>query len=432
MAAPHLTPIKLWCQLIDGQDKDDWCQYIKTNLFFRLQETVGPKLSLVLACLTFFSVNNFAVAATSTQTITIRKPDYQTPIATLEQYAQAILFKKVALAAVTLDWRAFPSLTSEHRTALARHYNLTKSHAFNINSMTLVASRHDSDYYYFSFSFEAPPKISVTVDQDQMAELLGRIGSSGRVDDLAVYLDIGLTDPDLVSTTSLATMWKQHFGYYSYDAVVLSRINHFGAVTFAAKKIALTSLPPDLDDAWQLFDLAPFNWTVCNHLVSRIAPHLVKLRELLIGHCRAIGQVNDEDASWRFKKAQQNSMAIKAELVRLREVFAFDVTARPLFFVLVASNGAFELAPSLITPAVDQYPGGRLGMETSFTPHKLPDQYLPISDMRQLSEFLDKNAMPILAGLFDKVITKHQKDLNDKQRKAVDLPSQFENSYGIF
>ena len=405
---------------------------LRQNLFFRIQETVGSRLSLVLACLTFFVVNNVALAATSTQTITILKPDYQTPIATLEQYAQAILFKKVALAAVTLDWRAFPSLTSEHRTALARHYKLTKSHAYDINGITLIASRHDSDYYYFSFAFEAPPKITVTVDQDQMAELLGRIGSSGRVDDIAVYLDIGLTDPSLVSATSIAEMWKQHFSYYSYDAVVLSRVNHFGAVTLAAKRIALTSLPPDLDDAWQLFDLAPFNRTVCNHLVSLIAPQLVKLHDLLIGHCRAIGQVNDEDASWRFKKAQQNSTAIKAELGRLREVFAFDVAARPLFFVLFASNGAFELAPSLITPAVDQYPGGRLGMEASFTPHKLPDQHLTISDMQQLFKFLDKNGMPSLAELFDTIITIHQNVLNDKQRNAVDLSSQFENSYGIF
>lgn len=402
------------------------------HLFFRRQERVRRTLFLVLACLTFFAVTNAALAATSTQTIAIRKPDYQTPMAALEQYAQAILFKKVALAAITLDWLAFPRLTPEHHAVLARHYQPTENQAFDITGVTLITSKHDSDHYYFSFAYEDPPTITVTVDQDQMAALLGRVGSSEQIDDIAAYIDIGLTHPVLVSAASIATIWKRRFGYYSYDAVVLGRVTHFGAVKFAAKKLALAALPPDLGDAWQLFDLAPFNGTVCNHLVSRLDPDLVKLHDLLAGHCHVMGQVIDESAASRSKKAQQNSTAIRAELDRLREAFAFDVASRPLLFVLVASNGAFELAPSLITPATDPYIGESADMAADFTPHRLPDQYLTISDMRQLKEFLDKNEMPILADLVHATITKYQFHPNDKLRDAVDPPSQFENSFGRY
>lgn len=402
------------------------------QLLFRLLEKIKIRLSWVLVCLTFFAINNVALAATSTQTITIRKPDYQTPLAALEQYAQSILFKNVAVAAVNFDWRAFPRLSPEHHAVLARHYLPTGNQSFNIAGVTLIASKHDSDYYYFTFAYEEPLTTTVNVDQRQMAALLGRVESSGQVDDIAAYIDIGLTDPALVTATKLATIWNRRFGYYSYDAVVLGRINHFGAVRFSAKKIALASLPPDLEGAWQLFDLAPFNLTVCNHLVSRIALELAKLRHLLMGHCRAIGQVNDEDASWRSKKAQQKSTAIRVEMDQLRELFGFDVASRPLFFVLVASNGVFELAPSLIAPPVGQHTDESVHMEAGFTPHHIPHNYLSISDMRQLWQFLIKNEMPTLAGLIETTITKYQTYLSEKQLDADDLSSQFENSFGKY
>jgi hypothetical protein len=347
--------------------KTTWANILDRQLFFRLRDKIKLRLSWVLVCLTFFATNNVAQATTSTQTITIRKPDYQTPLAALEQYAQSILFKNLALAAVNFDWRAFPRLSPEHHAVLTRHYLPTGNPSFNIAGVTLIASKHDSDYYYFTFAYEEPPTITVNVDQGQMVALLRRVETSGQVDDIAAYIDIGLTDPALVRANNLATIWKRRFGYYSYDAVVLGRINHFGAVKFSAKQIALDSLPPDLEGAWQLFDLAPFNFTVCNHLVSRLAPELAKLRHLLMGHCRAIGQLNNEDASWRSKKAQQKSMANRVELDRLSELFAFDVASRPLFFVLVASNGVFELAPSLIAPQVARYTDGSVDMEAGFT-----------------------------------------------------------------
>jgi hypothetical protein len=402
------------------------------HLFFYLQEKIKLRLSLVLACLTFFAINNVALAATSSQTITIRKPDYQIPLAALEQYAQSILFKNVALAAVNFDWRAFPRLSPKHHAVLTRHYLPTGNQSFNIAGVTLIASKHDSDYYYFTFAYEEPPTITVNVDHGQMAVLLGRVESSGQVDDIAAYIDIGLTDPVLVKANNLVAIWKRRFGYYSYDAVVLGRINHFGAVKFSAKKIALASLPPDLEGAWQLFDLAPFNFTVCSHLVSRLATELAKLRQLLMGHCHAIGQVNDEDASWRSKKAQQKSTAIRVELDQLRELFAFDVTSRPLLFVLVASHGVFELEPSLIAPPVSQQTDGGVHMEAGFTPHQLPKQYLSISDMRQLLKFLIKNEMPTLARLIETTITKYQTDPSKKQLDADDLSSQFENGFGKY
>jgi hypothetical protein len=412
--------------------KTTWANILDRQLFFRLRDKIKLRLSWVLVCLTFFATNNVAQATTSTQTITIRKPDFQTPLAALEQYAQSILFKNVALAAVNFDWRAFPRLSPEHHAVLTRHYLPTGNPSFNIAGVTLIASKHDSDYYYFTFAYEEPPTITVNVDQGQMVALLRRVETSGQVDDIAAYIDIGLTDPALVRANNLATIWKRRFGYYSYDAVVLGRINHFGAVKFSAKQIALASLPPDLEGAWQLFDLAPFNFTVCNHLVSRLAPELAKLRHLLMGHCRAIGQLNNEDASWRSKKAQQKSMANRVELDRLSELFAFDVASRPLFFVLVASNGVFELAPSLIAPQVARYTDGSVDMEAGFTPHQLPNQYLSIRDMRQLLKFLIKNEMPTLAGLIETTITKYQTDLSKKQLDTDDLSSQFENIFGKY
>ena len=108
------------------------------------------------------------------------------------------------------------------------------------------------------------------------------------------------------------------------------------------------------------------------------------------------------------------------------------LASRPLLFVLVASNGAFELAPSLITPPTDPYIGESADMAAGFTPHRLPDQYLTIGDMQQLKEFLDKNEMPILVNLVHATITKYQSHPNDKLRDAVDSPSQFENSFGRY
>ena len=134
----------------------------------------------------------------------------------------------------------------------------------------------------------------------------------------------------------------------------------------------------------------------------------------------------------RSKKAQQKSTAIRVELDQLRELFAFDVASRPLFFVLVASNGVFELTPSLIVPQVAQYADGGVDMEAGFTPHQLPKQYLSIGDMRQLLKFLIKNEMPTLAGLIQTAITKYQTDLSKKQLDADDLSSQFENSFGKY
>jgi len=402
------------------------------HLFFRWQERVLPTLCLLLLCLTFCAVTNASLAATSKQTIAIRKPDYQTPMAALEQYAQAILFKKVASAAITLDWQAFPHLTPKHRAVLTRHYQPAENQTFDITGVTLIASKQDSDHYYFSFAYDAPPKRTVTVDQDQMAALVGRVGSSEQIDDLAAYIDLGLTHPTLVPAPNLATSWTRRFGYYSYDAVVLGRINHFGAVKFAAKKLALAALPPDLGDAWQLFDLAPFNQTVCTHLVSRLDSDLVQLRDLLHGHCRVTGQAIDEGAASRSKKAQQKSSAVRAELDRLRQAFTFDIAARPLLFVLVASNGAFELAPSLITPPTGPYIDESTAAVAGFTPHRLPEQYLTISDMRQLRQFLAKNEMPILAELVDATIMKYQSATHDEQRDAADQSSQFENSFGRY
>ena len=64
-------------------------------LFFRLPDLISSNLPLVMVCLPFLLLTNTLFAATSSQTIAIRKPDFQTPMVALEQYAEAILLKKV-------------------------------------------------------------------------------------------------------------------------------------------------------------------------------------------------------------------------------------------------------------------------------------------------------------------------------------------------
>lgn len=386
----------------------------------------------MLVYLTFLLVTNTLFAATSSQTIAIRKPDYQTPMAALEQYAKAILLKKVAVAAFTLDWRHFGRIAPEHRATLTRYYQPIGDQAFDIHGLTLITTKHDAEHFYFSFNYEEPSPITVTIDQDKMATMLGSLRSSGQTSDIATYIDIGLTDPTLVPSASLRTLWKSQFSYHSYDAVMLRRVNHFDAVKFAAKKLALNALPSDLGEAWQLFDLAPFNRTVCDHLVSRLNPDLPKLRDLLNGHCREICQVVGKDNSLTSKKVRQDSAAIWAELDRLWEGFAFDVSSRPLLFVLVASNGKVEVAPLLAAPPIDSDAGESAATANGFSPHQLPKQYLANSDMWQLRAFLKENQMPFLAKLIDAYAKKRHRGEIGEQGDPAGHSSQIESSFGKY
>ena len=402
------------------------------HLFFRLLELIRSKLPLALVYLTFLLVTNTLFAATLNQTIAIRKPAYQIPMAALEQYATAILFKKVAVAASTLDWRHFGSLTPEHRAILTPHYQSIGDQAFDIHGLTLVATKHDAEHFYFSFDYESPSPINVTIGQDKMAAMLASLRSSDQTGDIAAYIDIGLTDPTLVPSASLHSLWKSQFSYYSYDAVMLRRVNHFDAVKFAPKKLALSALPSNLGEAWQLFDLAPFNRTVCDHLVSRLNPDLLKLRDLLTGHCQEICQVVDKNTPLSSKKAQQDSAAIRTELDRLREGFAFDVSSRPLLFVLVASNGTVEIAPLLVAPPNNSDAGENAATVDGFSPHQLPKQYLANSDMRQLRTFLKENKMPFLSEIIDAQVKKRQPDVVEEKAGSFGRASQIESSFGKY
>ena len=80
------------------------------HLFFRLLELIWSNLPLIIVYLTLLLVTKTLFAATSSQTIAISNSDFQTPMSALEQYAKAILLKKVAVATLTLDWRHFGHL----------------------------------------------------------------------------------------------------------------------------------------------------------------------------------------------------------------------------------------------------------------------------------------------------------------------------------
>ncbi len=409
-----------------GADSLGW------HLFFRLPALIWSKLPLALVYFTFLLVANTLSAATSSQIITIRKPAYQTPMAALEQYAKAILLKKVAVAAFELDWRHFGQLTPEHRSILARYYQPTKDQAFDIHGLTLVATKHDAEHFYFSFNYEEPSSITVTIDQAKIATMLGSLESSGQTSDIAAYIDIGLTDPSLVSSTSLRTLWKSKFSYHSYNAVMLRRVNHFDAVRFATKKLAWNALPSDLGEAWHLFDLAPFNRTVCDHLVSRLNPDLTKLRDFLSDHCQEMCQVVGKDNTWKSKKAQQNSAAIWAELDRLREGFTFDISSRPLLFVLVASAGQVEVAPLLLASSIVSDAGQSVATPNEFSPHQLPKQDIANSDMWRLRAFLKENQMPFLAQMIEVYALKRQLVTDKKQRGHAGRSSQIESNFGKY
>ena len=402
------------------------------HLFFRLPALIWSKLPLALVYVTFLLAGNTLFAATSNQTITIRKPAYQTPMAALEQYAKAILLKKVAVATFELDWRHFGQLTPDHRSILSQYYQPTKDQAFDIHGLTLVATKHDAEHFYFSFNYEEPSPITVTIDQAKIATMLGSLGSSGQTSDIVAYIDIGLTDPSLVSSASLRTLWKSKFSYHSYDAVMLRRVNHFDAVKFATKKLAWNALPSDLGEAWHLFDLAPFNRTVCDHLVSRLATDLTKLRDFLSDHCQEMCQVAGKGSTWKSKKAQQNSAAISAELDRLREDFAFDISSRPLLFVLVASAGQVEVAPLLLEPSIVSDAGQIVATPNDFSPHQLSKQYITNSDMWQLRAFLKENQMPFLAQMIDLYAQKRRLITDKKRREPTDRPPQIENNFGRY
>ena len=73
------------------------------RMFFRLSELIWSNLALVVVYLTFLLMSNALFAATSSQTIAIRKPDFQIPMVALERYAEAILLKKVAVDALMFD-----------------------------------------------------------------------------------------------------------------------------------------------------------------------------------------------------------------------------------------------------------------------------------------------------------------------------------------
>lgn len=402
------------------------------HLFFRLPALIWSKLPLALVYVTFLLVANTLFAATSNQTITIRKPTFQTPMAALEQYAKAILLKKVAVAAFEFDWRHFGQLTPEHRSILAQYYQPTKDQAFDIHGLTLVATKHDAEHFYFTFDYEEPSPITVTIDQAKIATMLVSLGSSGQTSDIAAYIDIGLTDPSLVSSTSLRTLWKSKFSYHSYDAVMLRRINHFDAVKFATKKLALNALPSELGEAWQLFDLAPFNRTVCDHLVSRLNPDLTKLRDFLSDHCQEMCQVIAQDDPLKSKKAQQNNAAIWAEFDRLREDFAFDISSWPLVFVLVASAGQVEFSPLMLKPSIVSDAGQSVATANEFFPHQLPKQYISANDMWQLQAFLKENKMPFLAQIIELYAQKRQLVTDKKQRGFVGHSSQIESNFGKY
>ena len=402
------------------------------RVFFRLPALIWSNLALVVVYLTFLLMSNALFAATSSQTIAIRKPDFQTPMVALEQYAEAILLKKVAVDALTFDWRHFSHLAPGHRIILTRHYYLIGDQAFDIHGVTLIATKHDAEHFHFSFNYEEPSPITVTVDQDKMAAMLSSLRSSDQASDIAAYIDIGLTDSTLVPSTSLRALWKGQFGYYSYDAVMLHRVNNFDAVKFASKKFAVNAMPSDLGEAWQLFDLAPFNRTICDHLVSRLNPDLSKLRDLLLGHCQEICQVEGKDTAMKSKKVQQDSATKWAELDRLREGFAFDVSSRPLLFVLVASNGTIEIAPLLVEPPINSDVGERAATSNSFSPRQLPKQYLANSNMWQLRAFLTENQMPVLAKLIDAYVKKRHRGTNVEQDDPAGQKSQNESSFGRY
>ena len=167
----------------------------------------------------------------------------------------------------------------------------------------------DVKHFYFSFNYEEPSPITVTIDQDKTAAMRNSLRSSGQASDIATYIDIGLTDPTLVPSASLRTFWTNQCSYYSYDAVLLRRVNNFDAVKFAYKKLAVHAMLSDLGKAWHLFGLAPLNRTICDHLLSRRNPDLAELRDLLIGHCQEIYQVEGKDTALKSKKVQQDSAA---------------------------------------------------------------------------------------------------------------------------
>ena len=194
----------------------------------------------------------------------------------------------------------------------------------------------------------------------------------------------------------------------------------------------MSALPSDLGEAWQLFDLAPFNRTVCDHLVSRLNPDVTKLRDFLSDHCQEICQVADKDNPLKSRKVQQNSAAIWAELDRLREGFAFDVSSRPLLFVLVASAGQVEVAPLLLAPSIVSDAGQSVATPNEFSPHQLPKQDIANSDMWRLRAFLKENQMPFLAQMIEIYAQKRQLVTDKKQRGHAGRSSQIESNFGKY
>ena len=213
---------------------------------------------------------------------------------------------------------------------------------------------------------------------------------------------------------------------------MLRRVNNFDAVKFASKKLTLNAMPSDLGEAWQLFDLAPFNRTICDHLVSRLNPDLSKFRDLLTAHCQEICQVEGKETPLTSKRVQQDKAAKWAELNRLREGFAFDVSSRPLLFVLLASNGAVEIAPLLVAPPVNSGAGENAATPNSFSPHQLPKQYLGNNSMWRLRAFLKENKMPVLLKLIDAYAKKRQRGESVDQGSPAGHASQIESSFGKY
>ena len=242
----------------------------------------------IFCCIFIFVNSNSSFAQKQLETIAVKKEEYQLPIHVLEGYAEAILFRKIALDIIDFDWASLQYIKAEHRAMIADKIRLGVNVKFLIKDLKMAEALHDKDNFYFKFEFSKPKTKVIKLDEDLVKKSLLRGKYKTDFISSISILNFLLTYEQLVSPLQMEKKWKDLLPFHSYDVIFLKSEPSFEVFQYSNKKILQDQLSSNLEEAFLLFDFAPYNIQACQNLLAILPNSLEKLLQSLQAQCEII------------------------------------------------------------------------------------------------------------------------------------------------
>ena len=269
--------------------------------------TLLPHLLIFCGFFIFFDSNS-SFAQKQLETIALKKEESELPVNVLKGYAESILFRKIALDTIVFDWSLLPYIKAEHRALITDEIKSGVNVKVSIKDLKMTEALHDKDNFYFQFEFSKPKTKVIKLNEDLVK--ISLLEGKYKPDFVAgiSILNFLLTYEQLVTPLQMKKKWKEILPFHSYDAIFLNSEPSFEVSQYSNKKFLPKQLSSNLEEAFLLFDFAPFNIQACTNLLAVLPNSLEKLLRSLRAQCEIIERSQIEANLDEIKRNSVNSI----------------------------------------------------------------------------------------------------------------------------